>query len=146
MAEEKEVTDLEHDIPFQQKSWRVQRVGWASMLAIAIAALLGLFGDGPLASADVDSGSGLKIRYQRFTRMHAQQTVDIVVGEQAIVSDSLRLWIDRDWLAANRVLEIMPEPARSEVLADRIVYTFSASRMTGPVEVHLELEVQRPGS
>jgi hypothetical protein len=147
MPENEHGIDLPDDIEFQRKSWRVQRIGWVAMLAIAVAALLGLFGNGPLSSARAGgAGSGLSITYERFTRKGAQHSIDVEAGPSSVVSDSVRIWIAREWVDANHVVGITPEPARSDVHPDRIVYTFNASRSDKPIAIRFELEAQWLGS
>lgn len=143
MPERDRGIELADDMKFQHKSWRVQRIGWVAMLAIAIAALFGLFGNGPLSSAQAgNSGSGLSISYERFTRKGAQHSIDVQAGPGSVVADSVRIWIAREWLDANRVVGITPEPARSDALPDRIVYTFNAAASGQPVAIRFELEAQ----
>lgn len=146
MAERDRGIELADDMEFQRKSWRVQRIGWVAMLAIAIAALFGLFGNGPLSSAQAgDTGSGFTITYERFVRKGAQHSIDVKVGPDFVASDSLRLWVARNWIDANRVVGITPDPSRSDVLADRIVYTFNAAQSGQPVAIRFELEAQGLG-
>lgn len=143
MPERDRGIELPDDMEFQRKSWRVQRMGWVAMLAIAIAALFGLFGNGPLSSAQAgDAGTGLSISYERFTRKGAQHSIDLEAGATSVVADSVRIWIARGWLDANRVVGITPEPARSDALPDRIVYTFNAAQSGQPVAIRFELEAQ----
>lgn len=139
--------EISEDVDFQRKSWRVQRVGWVVMLLIAAAALLGLFGDGPLASAEAGAeSSGLVVRYQRFTREGDEHSLDLEVGTASLGGDSsIVVWLDRRWLSSNRVLEITPAPDRSQIEADRILYTFNAARSSEPVVIRFDLEAQWAG-
>ena len=146
MPEEDRGIELADDMEFQRKNWRVQRIGWAAMLLLAIAALLGLFGNGPLSSARAgDAASGFAISYERFARKGAPHSIDIEAGSGFVLSDSVRIWIAREWLDANQLVRVTPVPARSDVLPDRIVYTFSAPG-SGPIAVRVELEAQWLGS
>jgi hypothetical protein len=147
MAERDRGIELADDMEFQRKSWRVQRIGWVVMLVIAIAALFGLFGNGPLSSAQAgDAGSGLSIVYERFVRKGAQHSIDVAAGPSSVVGGSLRIWIARDWIDANRVVGITPEPARSDAFPDRIVYTFNAAQSGKPVTIRFGLEADWLGS
>jgi len=52
---------LDHglDIAYQQREWRVQRIGWVAMALIVVAALLGASGSaGPLATARATASDG----------------------------------------------------------------------------------------
>jgi hypothetical protein len=59
--------EIETDLEFQRRVWRVPRVGWLIIGAAVVAALLGLFGTGPLSRASTDGG-GLTVEYDRFAR------------------------------------------------------------------------------
>jgi len=118
--------EIGQDLEFQRKSWKVQRFGWLVMLLIVVAALLGLFGGGPLAHDDAGSkGSTLYVEYRRFQRYNSPAELRITVGPGAIRADSTaRIWLDREWLTASEIKAIVPEPERSENIEDRTVYTF----------------------
>ncbi len=50
--------DVEEDMAFQRRNWRAERIGWAAMVAIVIAAVLGLFASGPLSWATAQTPTG----------------------------------------------------------------------------------------
>jgi hypothetical protein len=60
--------EVNADIEFQRRVWRVQRIGWLIIAAVIVAALLGVFGGGPLSRAAVQ-GDGLRLEYERFARL-----------------------------------------------------------------------------
>ena len=146
-AEKSDTTDITEDLGFQQKSWAVQRVAWLVMLAISAAALLGLFGEGPLSSAEVGTdGSGLRIGYDRFVRQEAPGTLNVHVGAAALRDDSTaQIWIDRKWLTEMEVKRITPEPESSLIEPDRIVYTFRVIPSTAPTLITWYLETHALG-
>lgn len=43
--------EIEEDLDFQRRMWRLQQIGWALLVLVVVAALLGLFGKGPLSRA-----------------------------------------------------------------------------------------------
>lgn len=60
--------DVDDDRAFQEKFWTFQRVAWALMALILLAALAGTTGSGgPLAHAEA-SGPGGSIEYPRIAR------------------------------------------------------------------------------
>ena len=147
MPEKGRGIEVADDMKFQRRSWRVQRVGWVVMLLVAIAALFGLFGNGPLSGAHAgDTGSGLSISYERFVRKSAQHSIELEAGASSVADGGVKIWIARDWLDANMVVGIIPEPSRSEALPDRIVYTFDAAQSAAPVAIRFELEARWLGS
>ncbi|MBA3342668.1 MAG: hypothetical protein H0T48_12655 [Gemmatimonadaceae bacterium] len=140
--------EISQDLKFQARSWRAQRVAWVLMLFVAGAALLGLFGGGPLAHGTAGSvESGLRIEYDRFTRLRGQSRMTAEIGASAISSDSLvSVWVDREWLDGHDVLSITPSPKESGLQADRVVFTFRATAGSRPVRISFVLEPRRFGS
>ena len=135
------------DEEFQRKAWRVQRAGWVVMLAVAIAALFGAFGDGPASSMKIgDESSGLAIQYERFVRANAPQDMAFEISAAAQSSDTTaQIWLDRSWVESNRINSITPAPASSTLLADRIVYTFATRKSAAPLKVRIDLESRHFG-
>ncbi len=134
--------DIGEDLEFQQRSWKVQRIGWIVMLLIVIAALLGLFGRGPLSSAHVgESGAALSADYERFVRLEAPQQLTLYVGAEAVRPDSTaQIWLDREWLAGTEVKAISPEPAATVAGAERNTYTFRVDPSSLPARLTFELQ------
>jgi hypothetical protein len=58
---------LDEDELFQRRDWICQRIAWVAFALVLLAALLGLFGSGPLSTATV-SGDGFEVEYERFAR------------------------------------------------------------------------------
>ena len=57
------------DLAYQRKVWRVQRVGWAVMGLVVVAACAGAFGNGPLARGRAEAGpEGPSAHYERIQR------------------------------------------------------------------------------
>ena len=62
--------ELAEDMEFQRKNWRAERIGWAVLAFILLAAALGLFGQGPLGGTVVAAGDdSLSLTYERFWRL-----------------------------------------------------------------------------
>lgn len=125
----------------------MQRFGWAMMLLVSVAALLGLFGGGPLSSGQVGvEGSPLRAEYERFLRLYAPGRLTIYIGAAAIRPDSTaELWLDRHWLADMEIQAITPEPERTRTSADQVVYTFRVDPSSTPARLTYELETRSVG-
>lgn len=148
MAKPKRVGSIEisEDMNFQRATWRVQRAGWLLMVAIAIASLFGAFGDGPLSSTEKgDASSGFRLSYERFPRLNSSEVVDFEVADITMNSDTMRIWVDRQWLSGKEVRSISPEPAQSAVEGTRIVYSFTGNRAASSRQVRMHLETRRMG-
>lgn len=132
---------LEQDLPFQRREWRAQRVGWLLMAAVVAAALFG--GAGPLTTTTAEAGS-LHVEYRRFDRFKAPTPLRFRVGGRATSGtgpDTLRLWIDRDYLGRFQVGGVLPTPDGVEVGPDRLTYSFVVSNAVGPAEATGPVEV-----
>jgi hypothetical protein len=146
LARQRKIGSIEiaQDLAFQRRSWTVQRIGWAAMVLISVAALFGLCGGGPLSSARLGpAGSPLRADYERFLRLDAPAKLTLYVGAAAIRPDSTaEVWLDRAWLADMEVRSITPEPEQTITSAGRVVYTFrldpssTAARITYRLVTH----------
>lgn len=139
--------ELFEDVAVQQRTWQVERAAWVLMLAVVIAALLGLFGDGWLGSAHAVSGDGsVSLEYDRFWRVQAPSRLRIETARAgAPERDAMRLWIARDYFESVSVEQVMPRPERVEAAEDRIVFELALSAPSEPVVVLLRIEAVRPG-
>jgi hypothetical protein len=67
-----EARPVQEDMAFQQRSWRIERAAWVVMSIIAVAALLGLFAEGPFSTVtNAASDRSLSVRHERFARKTA---------------------------------------------------------------------------
>lgn len=130
------------NLTFQRRTWTVQRVGWTIMVLTIIAALLGVFGKGPLSHGHLGNGaSPLRADYDRILRLNAPTQLTVYVGGDAIRADStIELWIERAWLSRMEINGITPEPDKTRVLADRLVYTFRAQPGSTPARITFEMD------
>ena len=117
--------DIDEDMEYQRRAWRLQRIGWIAIGVLLFAALLGLFGQGPLSrSVAADPRNRITVEYDRIARYEAP--FRLVIHHDAL-SDSprtARLWIASDYARSLRIEEITPEADRTEVGADGLVYVF----------------------
>jgi hypothetical protein len=126
--------DTNEDVAHERREWVVQRVAWALMAAFVLAAALGAFGHGPLAHARVER-RGLAVEYQRFARHGATTSVEITAAGGEV-------WIGAELLEGAQVGEVLPEPERTRLEADRLVLEYPAR---APARVVLEVKPSRPG-
>src|SRR5687768_8105632 len=67
----KHTMELDDKIDLQIRGWKVQRIGWVVILALMLAAALGVFGEGVISKKQVDLGNA-QVTYDRFFRYEAQ--------------------------------------------------------------------------
>ena len=88
---------LDQDLDFQRRSWRLQRLGWSAMGVTVLAALLGLFGTGPLSSATVSSqDEALTLQYNRFWRVQSPMTLRLSVTPDPRSPHETRVGLESD--------------------------------------------------
>ena len=125
--------EVAEDLRFQQRDWIVQRAGWALMALAIFAAVAGLFGAGPLSSAQLaPPGSLLWIEYERFARSRSPSTLRVHFARDAVQKGQVRFWIDRAYLDEMKPERILPEPQKVEVGGDRLLYEFPVGPGGGP--------------
>jgi hypothetical protein len=113
---------IEDDISLHKKGWIVQRVGWALMFAFIVAALMGLFGEGPMSGKKIKVGS-INVEYERFCRYEHGMQIRLESAGENINTVS----IPQTYLKSFRVSEIVPEPAKQVATAGYIQYQYDGS-------------------
>ncbi len=142
MAEIRRIGDLEidEDIAFQERSWRLQRVCWMAMAIIIAAGLLGLLGSGPLARGSIASRDGmLQLVYPRLGRLGAPCRLEVHL--RAASSDEVRIWLSNAYLDAIPIERVEPPPIRVEAGPDRSAYVV---RLGGPAGTAVATFTLRP--
>ena len=148
MAELKKHGDLQinEDLEFQRKSWRIQRVGWGVMLLLAIFALAGLLGNGPASNARAGQPDGaIQVRYQRIVRLLTPIDMELEI-KPAAGSDTVRVRLAGGFVNGLHVDTVRPEPESQALAPDADVYTFTVAQAGEPVRVRMRLEARRIGS
>jgi len=123
---------VEQDLDFQRREWTFQRIGWAVMLAIVVAGLLGLFATGPLSRTTVTNDDRtLRVSFERFTRFGSPTQLVIDVPPGAIGGGEARIALSRDYLTAFQVQAVAPEAERVEAAGADLVYVFKVDQGSG---------------
>ena len=135
--------EIEQDQGFQRRQWRFERIGWSIMLLVALVALLGGFGRGPIADATVGDGP-LRVGYARIDRVHAPGVLRISLGPEATGADQVLIWIESAYLDEVEIVGISPEPSEMRVGSERTVWAFTVEKPGQPVEITVDVEHQRP--
>jgi len=134
---------IDEDLDFQQKMWRIQRAGWVVLALLMLVTVLGLFGGGPLSSAQaLDSSGLLQVDYDRFVRMQSPQTLQVSLDEAAVHDQQASVWVSQAFLDRVRVERIQPQPERVTAQDGGQIYQFS---VRGPLQVTYDLQAKGPG-
>jgi hypothetical protein len=135
------IEDLESEanLRFQDRSWRVEQIGFGIMLLIVLLALLGILGGrGPLSAATAD-GDGLRIDYQRFTHVLEPTTLNITV-QPAPGSQTVQLAFSATYLDQVDIQSVRPEPDKSYGSDNSAVFIFSVPASVTTTEIEFELQ------
>lgn len=109
----------------QRRGWIADRIGWAVMALVTVAALVGLFGNGFVGLRDAKDSTGLlQVEYNRFGRSGADIVLTVQVGERAASQSEIAVWLPNEYLEAVRIDDISPAPDKTEAYADGLLFTF----------------------
>lgn len=149
MAKNKRISgiDIDQDLVYQQKEWRVQRIGWVIMGVIILSALLGIFGKGPLANARLGDPTGaLTANYTRFERYRSPATIEVIVGPNVAKEGRIGISFNREFIDRIDIARIDPEPAAVKSDMNRIVYEFELMDGSQPAHIFIDYEHERFGT
>jgi hypothetical protein len=136
--------EIDHDMDFQRKEWSVERWGWVFMALLAIAGLLGLFGQGPLSQTTVENGP-VQIEYGRFERLLAPVQWNIQLNQEAVKNGEARVRVDESLLNQYDILHISPQPDREDLSPDYITFVFKSPQPGQKMSINFNLESTKPG-
>jgi hypothetical protein len=148
MADMPRVGDLEidQDLAFQRREWLFERLAWAAMALLTLAALLGLLGRGPLSPRRASAPDGsLSVEYERFLNSRSDTTLTVRVPGEVTRARTFRLWINDDYLDRVQVRQITPRPEREEPGSGRHAFVFRAAEPGQPASVTFRVEPDRAG-
>jgi hypothetical protein len=133
--------EIDHDEGLLERSAALQHAAWLGMLAVVLAAALGVFGSGPLSRAS-GQAAGLSLDYERFER--CQRTGVLTVSLAPTGAAEAMVAIDRGWLDHVRIESVSPEPRGASMEPDRAVWHF-ASSASAPTVATFHYVAERAG-
>ena len=134
--------EIEHDEALLERNARIQHAAWIAMLVVLAAAVLGVFGSGPLSATERSAG-GLTVAYQRFER--SQRASSITVTFAGSPGGEAALSLPRGWLDRVRIESVSPEPRSESATAAGSTWRF-ATGTAGPIEATFRFVPERAGS
>jgi hypothetical protein len=123
----KKVGDLQidQDMAFQEKDWKVQRAAWVVFAILITAGLLGIFGEGPVSASTTTDNRGLEVSYERFWRMGKELELRFHLQPEAAPEGKLSLFIEREYLQDFHIRNILPEPDSVTAVPGGYVFEFN---------------------
>lgn len=150
----KDSIDLAEDPVFQEKDWRFQRIGWVIMILIIIAALLGLFGDGPFSHGNIAADDGTSVVYEKITRIHKQTSTDILIplsasaisaSEQIETQSYFDVAMSAGFVHGMGLTSVVPAPRHMIQTDSMVVFRFGAFPDTRVLQVTFKWQPPDPG-
>lgn len=111
------------------------------MAMLISGALLGLFSNGPLSRADQSAGS-LRVEYERFLRNQAPAEYRVEVMS---ANSAGRLSLNKGFVDAVKLEQIVPRPNRIDGAPKRIVLHFDVAQDTASTVVIIRFQPQAIG-
>jgi hypothetical protein len=143
MSENKTSLDFLADPPFLRREFLFERVGWVFMGLVVVAAILGLFGNGLLSEA-VLKNEQFQMKYHRFLHFGNLTSLDIEIASQKSEEGIVAIAFSNAYLHSFRIETIQPAP-ESSAHGDQILFWFTATGASEPVNVQIRLEPQKIG-
>jgi hypothetical protein len=135
---------LDDDLPGQRREWRVERVGWVAMGLIVAAALLGVFGGGPLSHAYARA-DGVELRYERFQREQAPDAWRLAVDPALTRGGRFHVRVDQTLLDVLELDRIEPQPVAQVAGPGYVDSVFDAHGGDRPASVDFRFRPARIG-
>lgn len=136
---------IEQDMAFQRRDWRVQRIGWAVMVLVVAASTAGLLGSGPLSRGRTEVPGVVSVDYQRFSRFQAPEELRVQVAPAATAAPEVRLAVDRRFLDGAEIRSILPRPDRVESAGGDVTFVFPLARPGEGLDVVFNLRSEHLG-
>lgn len=130
--------DLDEDIRLAEKSYPIQRAGWAILALFIIAASLGTCGTG-LLSKTSQQQENASLEYERFGRYKNPFELNFElhqINQHAVIA------IPQSYLKDMEITSILPEPSQQAIEDGRNLYLFNG---TGSMRISFFLEPQKAG-
>jgi hypothetical protein len=142
--EDEERPELELVPPPNAATWRRERIGWVVLAAALVAALLGVFGGGPLSRAEVSAGA-LRLAYDRFVRVSSPTTLRLTLPPPTGSDREAVVFLDAAYVARVRLQSVVPQPKRSVTRPGSVEFVFEVVSVGSPATAWFHLTVEKSG-
>lgn len=106
--------------------FQLRRMGFALLLAIVIAAMVGLFSRGYISDARIANDSGtLRIDYEKYSRLMSD--MDMKITSSQIRENRNRIILGGDFMDSFRIDTLQPQPDKMYSLNGKMVLEYSVS-------------------
>lgn len=136
--------EINQDAHVQERMWKIQRAGWATMALLVLLGAAGLFGHGPVSRTSAGDHRGpLWVEYERFGRHQGSSELRIHV--RSAQTDPVRIWIGPDYTDSVEIQQIIPSPMTSALAGRGVAFEVAAPGQEEPGVITLLLEFHAIG-
>ena len=115
---------INEDLAFQHRSWRIQRAGWIAMGLLLLTGLTGFWGQGPFSWGTAGHQSEpLQVEYERLTHYMTTATLRLHVNTDT-GRDRTAVRFTQRYADTIQIEQIMPRPEFEAVSAEGLTYVF----------------------
>jgi hypothetical protein len=138
--------EINQDLNFERRSWRVERIAWIMAALILVAALLGFLGPGPLGKATATSpDKSFSVDYFRVEHYQAPVELRFHIAGRFAKDGDLHVWLDRAFVEALEIKHIDPKPQSVQISGERFVYAFKTADAPTTIKLFFHLEPNKFG-
>ena len=132
------------DLEFQRKWWRFERAIWIFFLVILLADVLGVFGRGYFAKAELRApDQSIFVKYERTQRASTPSIMTIEFGPTAVHDGKVQLFVSESLIRQLGNQRISPQPSASVLSQQGITYSFPIT--SAPAVVEFAMQPSFPG-
>ena len=133
------------DLRFQERWWHFERVTWTIFALILVADVLGVFGRGWLAKAELKNpASGMYVKYERVERAMTPSVFSIQFDRSAVHNGTVELYVSDSMVRDLGESRVIPQPEHSTIGDGGVLYKFP-TQGRDPLMVQLEMQPSFPG-
>ena len=125
MAKQATGLQVEEDRPWQERFWTAQRVAWALMALLVLAALLGATGRGGLIASASARSAGATVEYPRISRWQSDE--QLVVRLPASAAGEVGVELSKAFTERFMVESVQPQPSQVEAAGTGRRYSFDVA-------------------
>lgn len=138
--------DIDQDMVYQWREWRVQRIAWVFFAAILLAGLLGLLGQGPLSKGRIGApDESIALDFERIDRANAPTGLVVTLGPNVAQGGTAQVALSREFIERISIEAVVPEPQSVETGAAEVIYTFEVEDPAQPASMRLGFRYELAG-
>lgn len=131
--------DINEDLEFSRREWRVERVGWVIIALLVLMGFLGLLGRGPLTEQVARDANDLaSVEYYSIDHAEAASELRVHIERGVVSATQMWLTLNSAYLDRIEIDQIEPEPAAQQLAEDGIAFVFYLTEPGQPVDLSVQ--------